>query len=185
MGIREDLHRAHKERQKRMAMAALRHQMKDRTFNPTPVIHQAGPETRVDVAKCLPPTMAYNHVPTTVSVRFPHLTADGRIKIATIIQVVADYFGLSVLDLKSERRTLKLSRPRHIIMYLARTLTERSMPAIGLQMHRDHTSILHGVRKVERLLAEGDEAMRRDVDAITSLVKARSLVCIKSLSMVA
>jgi chromosomal replication initiator protein len=54
----------------------------------------------------------------------------------------------------SQRRTANVVRPRQIAMYLAKTLTMRSLPEIGRKFGgRDHTTVLHGVRKIEALVA--------------------------------
>ncbi len=66
-----------------------------------------------------------------------------------IQQVVADHYGVRVADLKSKRRTAAISKPRQVAMYLCRTLTSHSLPEIGrLFGGRDHTTVLHGCRKI-------------------------------------
>jgi hypothetical protein len=68
----------------------------------------------------------------------------------TIQRVVARHYGVSVIDLVSGRRTQPLAFIRHIAIYLVRELTALSMPSIGrLFGDRDHTTILHAVRKVQ------------------------------------
>jgi len=68
----------------------------------------------------------------------------------TIQRVVARHYGVSVIDLVSARRTQPLAFVRHIAIYLVRELTALSMPSIGrLFGDRDHTTILHAVRKVQ------------------------------------
>ena len=68
----------------------------------------------------------------------------------TIQRVVARHYGVSVIDLVSTRRTQPLAFVRHIAIYLVRELTALSMPSIGrLFGDRDHTTILHAVRKVQ------------------------------------
>jgi hypothetical protein len=74
--------------------------------------------------------------------------------IATIQCLVADHYGISVRELLSNRRTPRVVRPRQVAMYLAKTLTLRSLPEIGRRFAgRDHTTVLHSVRKIaaERL----------------------------------
>ena len=66
-----------------------------------------------------------------------------------IQQLVADHYGLRVADLKSKRRTSAIVTPRQVAMYLCRTLTSHSLPEIGrLFGGRDHTTVLHGCRKI-------------------------------------
>ncbi|MEN6302287.1 MAG: helix-turn-helix domain-containing protein [Armatimonadia bacterium] len=58
--------------------------------------------------------------------------------------------GVSITDLRSERRHAKSVRARQIYFFVARKLTPRSLPAIGREAgDRDHSTVLHGVRKVE------------------------------------
>lgn len=76
-------------------------------------------------------------------------------------------YGLSRIDLVSQRRTADIVRPRQIAMYLAKTITLNSYPEIGQRFGgRDHTTILHACRKIERLIAAGDDALRAEVEAL-------------------
>jgi chromosomal replication initiation ATPase DnaA len=62
----------------------------------------------------------------------------------------ARYFKLANNDLESARRVCTIAYPRHIVMYLAKTLTGKSFPDIGRRLGgRDHTTVIHGVRKIE------------------------------------
>jgi hypothetical protein len=70
--------------------------------------------------------------------------------VATIQTVVADHFGIELRDMLSNRRTAHIVYPRQIAMYLAKTLTLRSLPDIGRRFAgRDHTTVLHAVRKIK------------------------------------
>lgn len=70
-----------------------------------------------------------------------------------IQHVVADFYRIPVIEMKSERRTENVTWPRQIAIWFAKTTTRRSLPTIGrLFGGRDHTTIMHAVRKVERLL---------------------------------
>ena len=71
-------------------------------------------------------------------------------RIKPLISTVARYYGVPVRDLVSFRRARALIRPRQVAMYLARTLTKHSLPAIGRVFERDHTTILHGCRQIEK-----------------------------------
>jgi hypothetical protein len=76
------------------------------------------------------------------------------VALADIIDVVCEHFRCSQIDLRSQRRTAKIVEPRQIAMYLAAKITEKSLPQIGNALGgRDHTTVLHGVRKVELMLA--------------------------------
>lgn len=75
-----------------------------------------------------------------------------RVKIEDIQRVVARQYNVSRSDLLSSRRTANVVRPRQVAMYLAKTLTLRSLPEIGRRFGgRDHTTVLHAVRKIEAL----------------------------------
>lgn len=69
--------------------------------------------------------------------------------IRQVQQAVIEYFNITMLDLLSIRRTAHVVRPRQVAMYLARTLTTRTLPEIGRAFGgRDHTTILHSYRKI-------------------------------------
>ena len=90
-----------------------------------------------------------------------------RITVDEIQKTVADHFNMKQADLLSERRTRAIARPRQIAMYLCKQHTTRSYPDIGRRFGgRDHTTVLHGVRKIEELLPT-DEQVARDVEALT------------------
>ena len=78
----------------------------------------------------------------------------------------AKYYGVTLHDILSARRTANIVRPRQVGMYLAKTLTPRSHPDIGRKFGgRDHTTAIFGFRKIERLL-ETDGDLQEDVAAI-------------------
>ena len=90
-----------------------------------------------------------------------------RITVDEIQKTTADHYGLKQADLLSERRTRAVARPRQVAMYLCKQLTTRSYPDIGRRFGgRDHTTVLHGVRRIEALIPE-DEQIARDVEALT------------------
>jgi chromosomal replication initiator protein len=93
-----------------------------------------------------------------------------RVKIEDIQRIVARQYNVSRADLLSSRRTANVVRPRQVAMYLAKTLTLRSLPEIGRRFGgRDHTTVLHAVRKIENLvgndtsLAEEIEILKRQL----------------------
>jgi chromosomal replication initiator protein len=93
-----------------------------------------------------------------------------RVRIEDIQRVVARQYNVSRSDLLSSRRTANVVRPRQVAMYLAKTLTLRSLPEIGRRFGgRDHTTVLHAVRKIEALvgkdttLADEVEVLRRQL----------------------
>lgn len=92
--------------------------------------------------------------------------ADKRITVDDIQKAAAAYFSITTDDLVSKSRTKALVRPRHIAMYLAKTMTTRSLPDIGRRFGgRDHSTVIHAVSKIAAALA-GDAALADDVEAI-------------------
>ena len=99
----------------------------------------------------------------------PNLTGgvERRITVDEIQKTTADHFGLKQADLLSERRTRSIARPRQVAMYLCKLHTTRSYPDIGRRFGgRDHTTVLHGVKKIEQLIGT-DEQIARDVEALS------------------
>ncbi len=98
----------------------------------------------------------------------PHLRgAEKRITVDEIQKAVADHFGLKQADLLNERRTRAVARPRHVAMYLAKQLTTRSYPDIGRRFGgRDHTTVLHAVRRIEALKVQ-EPGLLADIETLT------------------
>ncbi|CAN5285573.1 chromosomal replication initiator protein DnaA [soil metagenome] len=72
-----------------------------------------------------------------------------QISVENIQKTVADFFSIKVADMYSKKRPANIARPRQIAMYLAKELTQKSLPEIGdLFGGRDHTTVLHAVRKI-------------------------------------
>lgn len=91
-----------------------------------------------------------------------------RPSIVEIQIAVAGHFRIARHDLLAQRRTIKVALPRQIAMYLAQTLTLRSLPDIGRRFNgRHHTTVMHSVRKITGLYAN-DPQIRADVDAIVA-----------------
>lgn len=89
-----------------------------------------------------------------------------RVSVEDIQKKVAEHYGIRLADMHSPRRARPVARPRQVAMYLCKALTSHSLPEIGRKFGgRDHTTIIHGVRKVEELMAE-DAALRDDVDTL-------------------
>jgi len=75
-----------------------------------------------------------------------------RLTIDEIQKKVCDHYRISYREMTSERRAREVARPRQIAMYLAKQLTQRSLPEIGRRFGgRDHTTVIHAVRKIEEL----------------------------------
>lgn len=89
-----------------------------------------------------------------------------RVRIEDIQRIVARQYNVSRADLLSSRRTANVVRPRQVAMYLAKVLTLRSLPEIGRRFGgRDHTTVLHAVRKIEHL-AGNDNALADEIEAL-------------------
>jgi chromosomal replication initiation ATPase DnaA len=89
------------------------------------------------------------------------------VQIKTIIAVAANYYGVSVPDLLSDRRHKRLAFVRQIGMYLARRHTPHSLPVIGRAFNRDYTTVLHSIRKIEGRIKE-DRQITSDITIIQS-----------------
>ena len=95
---------------------------------------------------------------------------DRKTTIDEIQKKVAEYFNISVKELQSSRRARTVARPRQIAMYLAKQLTSRSLPEIGRKFDRDHTTVMHAVRKVEGLIGE-DSSLAESVNALRRMLE--------------
>ncbi|HEY5106618.1 MAG TPA: chromosomal replication initiator protein DnaA [Caulobacteraceae bacterium] len=97
----------------------------------------------------------------------PHLRGgERRVTVDEIQKAACEHFGLKQVDLLSERRTRAVARPRQAAMWLAKQLTTRSLPDIGRRFGgRDHTTVLHAVRRIEELRAL-DPQLNRDLETL-------------------
>jgi chromosomal replication initiator protein len=94
-----------------------------------------------------------------------------RVRIEDIQRVVARQYNVSRADLLSSRRTANVVRPRQVAMYLAKILTLRSLPEIGRRFGgRDHTTVLHAVRKIEAL-AGNDTSFAEEIEVLKRLLQ--------------
>jgi chromosomal replication initiator protein len=98
----------------------------------------------------------------------PHLRGgEKRVTVDDIQKATSDHFGLKQADLISERRTRSVARPRQAAMWLAKKLTTRSLPDIGRRFGgRDHTTVLHAVRRIEAL-RQTDTQLARDLETLS------------------
>jgi len=82
----------------------------------------------------------------------------GQITVDLIQRTVADYYKIKVSDMHSKRRPTSIAAPRQVAMYLAKELTQKSLPEIGeLFGGRDHTTVLHAVRKIADVRSKDSE----------------------------
>lgn len=98
--------------------------------------------------------------------------SDRKITVEEIQRRVSDHFNIRLSDMIGPKRVRTFARPRQIAMYLSKQLTSRSLPEIGRRFGgRDHTTVMHGVRKIEELMqqdsqiADDLEMLRRSLEA--------------------
>ena len=85
-----------------------------------------------------------------------------------IFATVAAYYGISVIELKSQRRHMPVVRIRHVALYLAKTLTGNSYPFIGRACgDRDHTTVLNAIKQIEKARVE-DSALDADIKELSN-----------------
>ncbi len=93
-----------------------------------------------------------------------------QISIENIQKTVADFYKIKVADMYSKKRTRNLARPRQMAMFLAKELTDLSLPEIGQAFGgRDHTTVLHACRKIEEL-RKADQTIRRDYNLLVQVL---------------
>lgn len=91
---------------------------------------------------------------------------DRRVSIEDIQKRVSEYYGIKIADLLSSKRSQNIARPRQVAMYLSKILTSKSLPEIGRKFGgRDHTTVLHAVRKVQEIL-ENDVEFSDDLNTL-------------------
>ncbi|HUA51488.1 MAG TPA: chromosomal replication initiator protein DnaA, partial [Candidatus Sulfotelmatobacter sp.] len=96
---------------------------------------------------------------------------DRRVTIEEIQKRVAEHYTIRIADMSSARRARAVARPRQVAMYLAKVLTSRSLPEIGRKFGgRDHTTVMHAVRKIEELKA-ADPALAEDVELLRRMLE--------------
>ncbi|WP_245408238.1 chromosomal replication initiator protein DnaA [Zhengella mangrovi] len=119
----------------------------------------------------------------------PHLTVDHvedllahiyrsgepkRVRIEDIQRIVARHYNVSKTELLSNRRTRTIVKPRQVAMYLSKTMTPRSLPEIGRRFGgRDHTTVLHAVRKIEDLTT-GDQTLAQEIELLKRLINEQA-----------
>ncbi len=97
---------------------------------------------------------------------------DRRVTIDEIQKRVAEHFNIRLADMHSARRARAVARPRQVAMYLCKQLTPRSLPEIGRKFGgRDHTTVMHAVRKVEELQTE-DRALAEDIELLRRMLES-------------
>jgi len=96
---------------------------------------------------------------------------DRRVTIDEIQKRVAEHFNIRLADMHSARRARAVARPRQVAMYLCKQLTPRSLPEIGRKFGgRDHTTVMHAVRKIEELKA-ADVTLAEDIEMLRRMLE--------------
>ena len=94
-----------------------------------------------------------------------------RVRIEDILRIVSRHYKVPRNELLSSRRSRDVVRPRQIAMYLAKSLTSRSLPEIGRRFGgRDHTTVLHSVRKVEQMMKD-DADLTQEIELLKRMLE--------------
>jgi chromosomal replication initiator protein len=97
---------------------------------------------------------------------------DRRVTIEEIQRRVAEHFSMRLTDMSSARRARAVARPRQVAMYLAKQLTQRSLPEIGRRFgNRDHTTVMHAVSRVGELMIR-DTSFAEDVELLRRMLES-------------
>ena len=95
-----------------------------------------------------------------------------KVNIEEIQKRVSQHFNVKMSDMSSARRSRTIARPRQIAMYLSKNLTSRSLPEIGRRFgNRDHTTVIHAVKKVEELRSK-DLSFDEDVQLLIRMLES-------------
>jgi chromosomal replication initiator protein len=95
-----------------------------------------------------------------------------RVSIEEIQRKVAEHYNLRLTDMVSARRARNVARPRQVAMYLAKQLTQRSLPEIGRRFgNRDHTTVMHAVSRVSELMQQ-DAGFAEDVTLLRKMLES-------------
>ena len=89
-----------------------------------------------------------------------------------IISQVCKFYNVDEIILRGSQRTKNVAEARQIAMYLIRMLTNLSLPDIGLEFAKDHTTVLHSIRKVELELKKGDTSLQNNIRDITANINS-------------
>ena len=96
---------------------------------------------------------------------------DKKVTIEEIQKKVAEHYNIRITDMHSPRRSRSIARPRQVAMYLAKSITSRSLPEIGRKFGgRDHTTVMHAVKKIEELKAI-DSLFHDDVELLRRMLE--------------
>ena len=86
--------------------------------------------------------------------------------VGRIQKIVADYFKISIDDLKSKKRNADIAFPRQIAMYLCRKHTDESFPKIGIEFGgKDHSTVMHSCEKIEQEI-KNNKSLANEIDKL-------------------
>jgi chromosomal replication initiator protein len=94
------------------------------------------------------------------------------LQIDEILRTVADYYGIECASVRSRSKSKMPTHARQVAMYLSRVLSQHSMPEIGRRFDRDHTTVLHAVRRIGAKLKK-DEVLKADIDHLSAKFSLR------------
>lgn len=171
-----EMHNAHKARMARMAAAVARRERQVAAA----MVEEEAEENRAQVqileARLVDEIVTIEpwFYPPAIKIADPVIEWHGprMPKVEEIQRKTAEHYGVKRFDIISQRRTANIVRPRQVAMYLTKQLTLRSLPDIGRRFGgRDHTTVLHAVKKMERLVAV-DAALASTIAAIRAGIAA-------------
>jgi chromosomal replication initiator protein len=91
-----------------------------------------------------------------------------------IMDIVSNYYNISVDDLKSKRRSNEVAIPRQVAMYLCRSMIDMTFPQIGTEFgNRDHTTVMHACSKINSELSSNNESTVKDINELRSRIKGQ------------
>jgi chromosomal replication initiator protein len=94
------------------------------------------------------------------------------VTIESVQKIVSNYYNIKVTDLKSDKKLKQFVKPRHIAMYLSRSLTKSSFPEIGVKFgNRDHSTIIYAYKSVEKKMKK-DPQVSQHIESIINLIKS-------------
>jgi chromosomal replication initiator protein len=97
--------------------------------------------------------------------------SDRKVTVEEIQRKVSEHYNIRLSDLLGPKRVRNIARPRQIAMWLSKHLTTRSLPEIGRRFGgRDHTTVMHGVRRIEELKAS-DSQLAEDIELLRRMLE--------------
>ena len=93
------------------------------------------------------------------------------ITIDEIQKKVVEHYNIKLSDMHSPRRSRSVARPRQVAMYLAKSITTRSLPEIGRKFGgRDHTTVIHAIKTIEEIMVN-DPNLAEDIELLTRILQ--------------